>query len=82
MSTVDAATFKAYADQFLAKALDGDVTIIDQDGKRAILMKCEGVPDVELFPNTDNLLTRRVATEGREPSETDWEALSRSISKQ
>ena len=76
---MDAATFKANAAEFLAKALDGNVTIIDQGGKRAVLMKCDGVPDVELFPNTDKLLAQRLAAEGGEPTEADWEALSRSM---
>ena len=47
MSTVDVTTFKAHADELIAKAIAGEATIIVQDGKRAVLLPCEGaMPDL------------------------------------
>jgi len=60
MSTVDVATFKARADELIAKAIAGEATVIEQDGKRAVLLPCEGsVPDFERDPETDRLLRQR-----------------------
>ncbi len=42
MSTVDVATLKARAEEFIAKAIAGEATVIEQDGKRAVLLPCEG----------------------------------------
>jgi len=80
MSTVDAATFKAKADELLAKALNGDITVIDENGKRAVLMPCTGpAPDFQLYPEIDRLLKERLESSGQEPTDADWEALARSI---
>jgi hypothetical protein len=83
MITVDAATFKAKAEELLTKALQGDVTIIDKDGKRAVLMPCEGTqPDFQLSPEVDRLLVERLQAPGREPTEADWDALTRAIPRE
>lgn len=83
MSTVDAATFKAKAEELLAKALQGDATIIDQDGKRAVLMPCEAAqPDFQLYPAVDRLLLERLQAPGREPTDADWEALTRGLPRE
>ena len=80
MSTVDVATLKAHAEEFVAKAIAGEATMIEQNGKRAVLLPCEGAaPDFELDPETDRLLRERMQTPGREPTTADWEALRRSI---
>ena len=83
MSTVDAATFKAKAEELLAKALQGDVTIIDKDGKRAVLMPCQGsVPDFQLYPEIDRLLLERLQARGVEPTDAQWDALTRAIPRE
>jgi len=80
MSTVDVATFKAHADELIAKAIDGEATVIEQNGKRAVLLPCEGaVPDFELEPETDRLLRDRAQASGREPTPADWAALRASV---
>lgn len=80
MSTVDVATLKARAEELIAKAIAGEATIIEQNGKRAVLMPCEGVaPDFELEPETDRLLQERIKSPGREPVPADWEALRKGI---
>lgn len=80
MSTVDVATLKARAEELIAKAIAGEATIIEQDGKRAVLLPCEGAaPDFELDPQTDQLLRERASAPGREPTANDWEALQRGI---
>jgi hypothetical protein len=80
MSTVDVATLKARAEEFVAKAIAGEVTLIEQNGKRAVLMPCEGAaPDVELDPETDRLLRERMLAPGRELTKADWEALKRDV---
>jgi len=80
MSTVDLATFKAKAEELLAKAMAGEATVIEQNGKRAVLLPCEGaVPDFEVDPETDQLLRERLQAPGREPSGGDWEALRQSV---
>jgi len=80
MSTVDVATLKAHAEELIAKAIAGEATVIEQNGKRAVLLPCEGVaPDFELDPTMDSLLRERVQEPGREPTPADWEALRRGI---
>ena len=76
MSTVDVATFKARADELIAKAIAGEATVIEQNGRRAVLLPCEGAaPDFEQDPETDSLLRERLESPGREPTAADWEAL-------
>ena len=78
MSTVNVATLKARAEEFIAKAIAGEATVIEQNGKRAVLLPCEGVaPDFELDRDTDRLLRERLQASGREPTAADWEALRR-----
>jgi hypothetical protein len=61
VSTVDVATLKERAEELIAKAIAGEATVIEQNGKRAVLMPCEGVaPDFELDPETDRLLQERI----------------------
>jgi hypothetical protein len=82
MSAVDVATLKARAEEFVAKAIAGEATLIEQNGKRAVLLPCEGIaPDFELDPETDRLLRERMKAPGREPTTADWEALRRNIRK-
>ena len=53
-STVNVATLKAHAEEFIAKAIAGEPTVIEQNGKRAVLLPCEGIaPDLELDPETE-----------------------------
>jgi hypothetical protein len=76
MSTV----FKARAEELIAKAIAGEGTVIDQDGKRAVLLPCDGtLPDLERDPKTDQLLRDRAQTRGAEPTAADWEALRASM---
>ncbi|GEM_PF-3297817 len=83
MSTVDVATLKANAEELIAKAIAGEATVIEQNGKRAVLLPCEGVaPDFELDRETDQLLRTRIQAPGREPNPADWEALRQSIRRQ
>jgi hypothetical protein len=80
VSTVNVATFKARAEEFVAKAIAGEATLIEQNGKRAVLLPCEGIaPDFALDPETDRLLRQRVKAAGRQPTTADWEALRRGI---
>ena len=80
MSTVDVATFKARAEEFVAKAIAGEATLIEQNGKRAVLLPCQGIaPDFELDPATDRLLRQRVDAPGHEPTSADWEAVRRKV---
>jgi hypothetical protein len=80
MSTVDVATLKARAEEFVAKAIAGEATLIEQDGKRAVLLPCEGMaPDFKLEPETDRLLRERMRASGREAAAADWEALRREV---
>ena len=80
MSTVDVATLKARADEFVAKAIAGEATVIEQNGKRAVLLPCDGTaPDFELDPETDRLLRQRMESPGRQPTAADWEGLRRSL---
>ena len=82
MSTVDVATLKERAEELIAKAIAGEATVIEQNGKRAVLLPCDGAaPDLELDPGTDKLLRQRVQAPGREPTADDWEALRRSVHK-
>ena len=80
MSTVDVAIFKAHVDELIAKAIAGEATVIEQNGKRAVLLPCDGpTPDFEQYPETDKLLRGRVQALGREPAPADWEALRASV---
>lgn len=80
MSTVDVATFKAHVDELIGKAIAGEATVIELNGKRAVLLPCEGeVPDFELDPGTDALLRDRAQAPGREPTTADWDALRASV---
>jgi hypothetical protein len=82
MSTVDVATLKARAEELVAKAIAGEATMLEQNGRRAVLLPCEGaVPDFELDPETDRLLRERMQAPGREPTTADWEALRRSVGR-
>ena len=83
MSTVDVTPFKAHADELIAKAIAGEATIIVQDGKRAVLLPCEGtMPDLERDPETDLLLRERAQAPGREPTPADWETLRAGIRRE
>ena len=83
MSTVDVTTFKAHADELIAKAIAGEATIIVQNGKRAVLLPCEGtMPDLERDPETDLLLRERAQAPGREPTPADWEVLRAGIRRE
>ena len=80
MSTVDVITFKAHADELIAKAIAGEATVIVQNGKRAVLLPCEGpMPDLERDPETDLLLRERAQAPGNEPTSADWDALRAGI---
>lgn len=82
MSTVDVATFKERADELIAKAIAGEATMIEQGGKRAVLVPCEGaLPDFAERPQLDALLRERAQEPGREPTPADWEALRASVRK-
>ena len=80
MSTVDVPTFKARAEELIAKAIAGEATVIEQNGKRAVLLPCEGAaPDFELDPETDQLLRERGQAPGCEPTAADWQTLRESV---
>ena len=90
------ATLKARAEEFVAKAIAGEATLIEQNGKRAVLLPCQGMaPDFELDPEMDRLLRQRMEASGRfsapsaSPSRTPsasptvaiWSPLSRTCQK-
>mgnify|MGYP003351140659 CR=1 FL=1 len=76
MSAVDIETFKNRAEEFVAKAIAGEPTIIEQQGKRAVILSCgDEIPDFETYPDTDALLRKRLQSEGREPTPSDWQKL-------
>ena len=80
MSTVDVATLKARAEEFVAKAIAGEGTVIEQNGRRAVLLPCDGpAPDFELDPETDQVLRQRAQSPGRPPAAADWEDLRRGL---
>lgn len=80
MSTVDVNTFKAHADELIARAIAGEATVIESNGKRAVLLPCEGtMPDLERDPATDLLLRDRAQAPGHAPTPADWDALRASI---
>lgn len=83
MSTVDVATFKSRADELIAKAIAGEATVIEQNGKRAVLLPCDGpAPDFEQDPETDRLLRERMQAPGREPRAADWRGLRASLRRE
>lgn len=76
MSTVDVKTLKARAEELFARAVSGEGTVIEQDGRRAVLLPCEGeAPDLAVNPELDRLLRERLQTPGRKPTPEDWQAL-------
>ena len=82
MSTIDVATLKAHAEELIAKAIAGEATVIEQNGKRAVLLPCEGVaPDFEIDRTLDGLLRERVQSPGSEPTPGDWEAFRQGVRK-
>jgi len=82
MSTVDVATLKERAEELIAKAIAGEGTVIEQNGRRAVLLPCEGaLPDLAVDPDTDRLLRERAQSAGREPTAEDWKALREQIGR-
>jgi prevent-host-death family protein len=80
VSTIDVATLKANAEELVAKAVAGEPILIEQNGRRAVLLPCAGVaPDFELDQDTDPLLRERLQAPGREPTAADWAALKRDV---
>lgn len=80
MSTVDVATFKEHADELIDKAIAGEATIIERNGRRAVLLPCEETSaDFELYPKTNRLLQERLKAPGREPTAEDWAALRKGL---
>ncbi len=59
------ATLKAHAEELIAKAIAGEATVIEQNGRRAVLLPCEGdAPDFELDGDTNRLLRERLQAPG------------------
>jgi hypothetical protein len=82
MSTVDVDTLKAHAEELIAKAIAGEATVIEQNGKRAVLLPCEGpIPDFEADPATDQLLRERLHAPGTEPTPADWAKLRQNLGR-
>jgi hypothetical protein len=80
MASIDVATLKQHAEELFAKAVSGEATVIEQNGKRAVLLPCDNArPDFELFPELDALIRERVNAPAREATESDWEALRRRV---
>ena len=77
MSAIDVETFKKHAEEFVVKAIGGEATIIERNGRRAVLMPC----DSEQFPQTDALLKERLNTQGKEATIGDWSALRKRLSQ-
>ena len=76
MPAVDVATFKEQAEALFAKAIAGEATIIEENGKRAVLVPCDSdVPDFILYPKLDALIQERLKLPTREATEADWQAL-------
>lgn len=83
MSKVDVATLKARSEELIAKAIAGEPTVIEQNGKRAVLVPCEGIaPDFAVDGETDRLLKERAKAPGRKPVPADWEVLRRSARRE
>jgi hypothetical protein len=78
MSAIDVETFKKHAEEFVVKAIGGEATIIERNGRRAVLMPC----DSEKFPQTDALLKERLNAPGKEADAEDWSALRDRISQE
>ncbi len=82
MRTITVSTLKEEAEDLVAKAVKGEATIIELQGKRAVLMPCDGgMPDFELFPEVDRLLKERLQTPGRKPATEDWASLRRALNR-
>jgi hypothetical protein len=80
MASVDVATLKQRAEELFAKAVAGQATVIEQNGKRAVLLRCdEGGPDFELYPDVDATLRDRAKSPGREATEKDWDNLRKRV---
>lgn len=77
MSAIDLETFKKHAEEFVVKAIGGEATIIERNGRRAVLMAC----DSEQFPQTDALLKERLNAHGKEAAAEDWSALRKRLSQ-
>jgi hypothetical protein len=76
METVNLATLKEKAEQLFARAIAGEPTIIEQDGKRTLLLCCPGaIPDFVLYPQLNALIEERIHEPAREATERDWEML-------
>jgi hypothetical protein len=76
MSAIDVATLKEHAEEFFAKAVAGEATLIEQNGKRAVLVPCdEGQPDFDLYPQLNALVQKRLREPAKEATGEDWEAL-------
>jgi len=74
------ATLKDRAEEFIAKAIAGEATVIEQNGKRAVLLPCEGtVPDFEMDRDMDRLLRECLQAPGSKPTTADWEKLRQSV---
>lgn len=66
--------------ELIAKAIAGEATVIEHNGRRAVLLPCEGMlPDFERDPETDRLLRERAQAVGQEPTAADWETLCASV---
>jgi hypothetical protein len=82
MASIDLATLKKDAEELFAKAVAGQATVIEQNGKRAVLVPWDAsVPDFELFSEVDSLLRERLNAEAREATDQDWAALRTRVSK-
>jgi PHD/YefM family antitoxin component YafN of YafNO toxin-antitoxin module len=80
MSTVNVATLKERAEELIAKAIGSEATVIEQNGKRAVLLPCHGfAPDCEVDRETDQLLRARMGSSGREPITADWDAMRQRV---
>ena len=77
MSAIDVETFKKHAEEFVVKAIAGEATIIERNGKRAVLMPC----DSEQYPETDSLLKQRLDAPGKEATAEDWSSLRERLSQ-
>lgn len=80
MSMIDVETLRNRADELVAKAISGEPTVIEQNGRRAILLACEGDSfDFESNASLDRLLRQRISEDGAEPRADDWARLRASL---